>query len=256
MTEGLSRFVELEGGFNVRDLGGYAAGPGYVVRRGLVFRSASLSGLTDADRACLATLNIRLVVDLRSTVERTQQPSRLATETWARDYDNSGADLISALRTPHTTASIAKRIMTETYRELLDEQADSFAELFRRIAQGDMPVLFHCALGKDRTGIAAALLLALVGVSRDNITEDYLHTRSTTERSMTDARVALAQNGISEIDAAVLLPVFEADPSYLDAAFDEIERRFGTVETYAYRQLGLTSADIGMIRTRLLGFEG
>ena len=252
LTEEWSRFVPLEGGFNVRDLGGYPASGGRTVRRGLVYRSGSLSSLTDADVISIKELCIQLIVDLRSTTERTHRPSRLISKTWTRDYDSSDADIVRALRDPATTAVTARDLMIATYRRLIDEQAASFAHLFRQIARGELPVLFHCAAGKDRTGVAAMLLLELLGVHRQDIEDDYLHSRATVDHLIIDARASLAQYGIVDIDGAVLAPILGVERAYLDALFDEIEARFGTIEIYAYRQLGLTSSDLAGLRSHLL----
>ena len=253
LTDEWSCFVPLEGGFNLRDIGGYPTSSGRWMRKGLVYRSGSLSSLTDADVRRIEELCIQSIVDLRSTTERTHRPSRVTSETWARDYDSSDADIVSALRDPATTTANARNLMIATYRGLIDEQAASFAYLFRQIARGRLPVLFHCAAGKDRTGVAAVLLLALLGVSRQNIEDDYLHSRTTVDRLIVDARASLAQYGIVDIDDAVLAPILGVDVAYLDALFDEIETRFGSVETYTYRQLGLTSSDLSELRSNLLG---
>jgi protein-tyrosine phosphatase len=133
---------------------------------GLPFGSPLI--LTVGDIDVIDRLGIRLVIDFRATHERECWPSRGVFPTWARDYDTSNADLGRMLRNPATTVDKCRATMVRTYRDLPEEQAESYTELFHRIAAGDLPILFHCAVGKDRTGVAAALLLALLGVSRDN----------------------------------------------------------------------------------------
>lgn len=196
-----------------------------------------------------------MVVDLRSTRERSAHPSVARIESRHRDYDNSDADLVSALRSATTTVASIKEIMTRTYRALLDEQAESLAELVRLIARGNVPIVFHCTAGKDRTGMAAALLLALVGVDRNDIARDYLRTREDNDRATSNIRSALKGFGIAEIDEAVLTAMMDVDVAYLDAMFDELERRFGDVETFAFRRLGLTAADLASLRALMLEEE-
>jgi protein-tyrosine phosphatase len=253
---GASRAVVLEGAFNVRDLGGFAGLDGRIVRRGQVFRSAALSSLTEADVATLSALGLKLVVDLRSTGERLHRPSRLPTETWARDYDNSDADLVRALREPGVTALEVRERMATAYADLIDEQAVSFAMLFQRIAGGAVPILFHCAAGKDRTGIAAALLLTLLGVSRTDVEADYLQSLDAVGRILDDARAALSVSGVPDIDEAVLAPVLGVERGYLDTLFDTVGRRFGSVEGYVEERLGLSVNDVEAIRRRLLDPSG
>ena len=251
MTAAWSRFVALEGGYNIRDIGGYETADGHTVRRGMVFRSASLSALTDDDLETLAPLGIRLAVDLRSTSERERRPTRMTGEVWARDYDTSEAELIRALQRSDLTPALAAEMMRQSYRTLHEEQAESFALLFRRIAAGDLPVIFHCAVGKDRTGVAAALLLTLLGVSRQGVDEDYLHTRLTVHRSHADARAALAKSG-TVVPEEVLAAIVGVDVSYLDATFAMIDERYGSVAGYATERLGLNDAELSAIRTQLL----
>lgn len=246
-----SRVVELEGAYNVRDIGGYAVADGQHVRRGLVYRSASLAELTDADIEVIDALGVKLVIDLRSSAERAHRPTRMRGEVWARDYETSGADLIRALREGDATPETAALLMAGTYRVLHEEQADSFAELFRRIAVGDLPLLFHCAVGKDRTGAAAALLLTLLGVAPGDIFEDYLLTRQTVERSQADARAALAKAGTIVPDD-VLAPIIGVEETYLAAMFSAIDEKYGSVCRYAAKHLGVDNERLDAIRASLL----
>ncbi|KPF81128.1 hypothetical protein IP78_05650 [Brevundimonas sp. AAP58] len=246
------RIVVLEGGFNLRDLGGLPAREGQVVRRGQLFRSAALSSLTETEIATLRALDLKLVVDLRSTRERLHRPSLLPVETWARDYDNSEADLIRALREPGATAHEIRGRMSKTYADLIEEQAESISTLLRQIAQGRVPILFHCAAGKDRTGVVAALILTLLGVDRKDVEADYLHSQHALERILIDARAALAVAGLADIDEGVLAPVLGVESAYLQALFEAVEGRFGSVDGYVLDRLALTVADLDAIRERLL----
>lgn len=246
-----TRVIALDGAYNVRDIGGHATTDGRHVRHGLVFRSASLDHLTDDGIATLEALDVKCVIDLRSTAERAHHTSRVRREVWARDYDTSGANLVRMLREADVTADTAAALMVVTYQGIHEEQADAFTELFRRIAAGELPLLFHCAVGKDRTGAAAALLLTLLGVAPEAVMADYLFTRHSVARSHADARTALASAG-AVVQDEVLAPIIGVDETYLAAMFTSIDATYGSVFQYAARALAVDDERLEAIRANLL----
>ena len=218
---------------------------------GRVYRSAALAQLTDKDVAAIERLGIALVVDFRTSRERGINPSRGDLPTWARDYDSSTADLHRAVADPALTTDSVAAAMRTTYAHLPEEQADAFAELFRRIAAGDVPLLFHCAVGKDRTGVAAALLLDLLGVDRADVVGDYLLTNRVADRVAAHAYVSLDRHNPG-VDTALLAPVVRADEGYLAAMFAALGARYGSSERYLTDRLGIDAQSIAAIRDRLL----
>lgn len=256
MKDCSDRFVALEGGHNFRDIGGYSTADGQMVARGLVYRSGTMSELTDGDHAVLEDLGLQLVCDFRSTGERTRRPSRFSSipsfEIWCRDYDLSGGDLLMAMRHPNADANSSRRLMIETYRTLVYEQAPSYAELFRRIASGPLPLVFHCSAGKDRTGIAAALLLDLLGVSRQDIVDDYLLSDLFFARGCELVAKDPLGDQLSTIAKEVWEPVMRADADYIQAMFETMETRHGSTTQFLREELGLTDDIIELVRARLL----
>lgn len=250
------RVVPLEGGHNFRDLGGYATREGRTVARGLVYRSGTMAELSDSDHAMLDAIGLKVVCDFRSTNERKRRPSRFPAvaqfEIWSRDHGMSAGDVTGALREPGATAETARAHISEAYRELAYEQAPSYRELFSRIAYGPLPLVFHCAAGKDRTGIAAALLLDLLGVERDVIMQDY----ALTDRFFARGCELIAKDPfgakLAGIDPGVWEPIMRADPAYLAIMFETIDARHGSGEGFLRDELELTDADIAIIRERLL----
>lgn len=134
------RLIPLEGGRNFRDLGGYLTSDGRRVKWRKLFRSGSMAGLTAADYGSLSSLSIKIVCDLRTAQE-----------------------IEAELSTP----KMARAAMIQGYRRLPFEQVPAHRELFRRLAAGDVPLVFNCSAGKDRAGTAAALILSALGVLRD-----------------------------------------------------------------------------------------
>ncbi len=218
---------------------------------GRLFRSAALHALTEADIAAIEALGIRLVVDLRTNRERGVKPNRGTWPTWSRDYETSTADLHRAIADPALTLDTVSDAMRATYRALPEEQADAYAALLRRIAAGELPLLFHCAVGKDRTGVAAALVLDLLGVTRETVVADYLLTNRVTEQVAAHAHESLRRHN-DTLQRAMVAPVARAEASYLDAMFAEVEMRYGSVERYVIDRLGVSDDAIAAIRSALL----
>jgi protein-tyrosine phosphatase len=253
---GQERVVALKGGHNFRDVGGYPAADGRNTAWGMVYRSGTMAELSDSDHALLARLGLRTICDFRSSGERNRQPSRLPDpagfEIWSRDYETSTADLVDALTRPDATATGSRALMIEMYRDLAYEQVPGYRALFERLASGALPILFHCAAGKDRTGIAAALLLDMLGVPRDVVVEDYVLTDRFFDRGCALVRSDPWADRLGGIDQAVWAPIMRADPAYIATMFETIEARHGSAEGFIRDELGLDETAIRAIRTRLL----
>lgn len=250
------RVISLEGGHNFRDMGGYPTLDGRLVASGLLFRSGTISELSDRDHDLVNALGLALICDLRSNNERKRRPSRLPAtaryEVWSRDHHVSAGDLIEAMRRPGATADQMRAGMVEAYRTLPYEQAPSYRTLFLRIAGGSLPLMFHCAAGKDRTGIAAALLLDLLGVSRERIVEDYILTDRFFARGCELVAKDPIGDRFAEVDPAIWEPLLRAEPVYLTAMFETLEARHGSIEGFLRDELSLDDAIFSAIRERLL----
>ena len=256
MSDRLLPFQALD---NFRDYGDYAVA-GARVARGRLYRSAHQARATEADLAKLAQLNIATVVDLRRPSERRDQPSRRPSG-WAGQviesaHDDGGeAPHITFLKTADLTENSGRTFMTQTYRRLPFEPAhiDLFSRYFRALAEGDGPVLIHCAAGKDRTGLLAALTHSLLGVSRDDLINDYLLTNVAVDlegRAEGIAKKLTEMTGRPASHGAVIAFLgVEAD--YLDGAFAEITARHGTLAAYMEQALGVDDALAERMRARL-----
>jgi protein-tyrosine phosphatase len=248
------RLIRLDRASNVRDLGGYATRSGASIRWGKLYRAGELVRITDRDIARLEELQLQLIYDLRTSGEREGRPARpwgAGVRRLSRDYAHSGADLPSATGAAVPTRGRMRETMLKLYRTLPFDQADAFGPLLRMIAAGDLPLLFNCAGGKDRTGVFAALLLDLLGVSRDDIVADYLLSNDYLDEGR---KRFLARYGRDDIDPDVWEPLLCVDAAYLDACFAEIaDRHGGTAEYFTW--LGLNPADITAIRAHLLEAE-
>ncbi|MGN3973501.1 tyrosine-protein phosphatase [Tsuneonella sp. SYSU-LHT278] len=173
----------FEGIHNFRDYGGYAAEGGRV-RRGLLYRSGQHVGATDADLAAIAALGIRTVIDLRGVSERTSNPCRRHVgwggEVVAHDGETSSSPPHMDVGPEVTTAQYARERMMAVYTRMPDNPAMQvmFGRYLRALAERDGASLVHCFAGKDRTGIAATILLHVLGVSKTDQKHEFLLTNS------------------------------------------------------------------------------
>ncbi len=256
MADNPDRIIALSGGHNFRDMGGYPARDGRTTAWGRLYRSGTMLELSDEDHELLHQLELQLICDLRSTRERTVRPSRLpdarAFEVWARDHRTSAADVVEAIQSPEAHAGSGRELMIELYRDLPYEQAESYKVLFRRIADGHVPIVFHCTAGKDRTGVAAAILLDLLGVPRATIVEDF----ALTDHAFDNLRRMVLEDPdmgkLADYDQSLWEPLLRAYPVYIETMFATIEARHGSSEGYVREVLGLTDEQIAAIRSVLL----
>ena len=159
----------VPGADNFRDIGGLRAGPGRT-RSGVLYRSGNLARLDDSGVTALRTLGIRRIIDLRADDEISYAPSRI-----------EGLDIVTQ-RVPLFLGSVASFFaddvgLDEMYRRLVVDSSAGVVDVIRGIL-ADQPVLVHCTVGKDRTGVTVALALAAVGVDEDDIVADYARTEA------------------------------------------------------------------------------
>jgi protein-tyrosine phosphatase len=119
--------------------------------------------------------------------------------------------------------------------------------LFDRLLHSDKAVIVNCTAGKDRTGLATALVLSALGVPRDTIMQDYLLSNSALDMDR-----LLADAGLNALPADAIKPLLDVEPAYLDAAFEQIDKDYGSVENYLKRELGVDRAAIQRLRQRML----
>lgn len=249
---------------NLRDAGGWGAADGRRVRSGVLFRSTALDRLDDADTAALLALGIRIVVDLRTEVERTALPDRtpagvreVVADVLADSRMAVTAQLQAFFRDPAQAVTFlvdgrADDAMRSAYRELimLPSARAGFARLYRLLLDGGTEsVLYHCTTGKDRTGWATAALLTLVGVSEDEVYREYLLTNEQLLPALEPLFERFARHGAPR---ELLIPVLGVDRSYLDTAFATMREEHGTIERYFAEALGIDAAEQQALRDRLL----
>jgi protein-tyrosine phosphatase len=249
---------------NLRDVGGWPTRDGRMVRRGLVYRSVALNHLTDGDLAAVGAFGLRTVYDLRTEAERTAQPDRaldgvehVVVDVLAGSKDAAPAELIGLLSDPEGAREMlgdgkAEALFTGAYREIvsLPSALAGYRALFTGLADATRrPALYHCTTGKDRTGWATAALLSLLGVEREIVMREYLLTNDQLVPALEPVFERFEAAGG---DRAVLLPVLGVVALYLQASFDEMDDRFGTIEGYFADGLSIDIAGQEALRDAFL----
>lgn len=246
-----ARLLPLQGGQNFRDLGGYRTRTGRTVRWGMLYRSGSMHFLTRADFDYLAKRGIRTVCDFRSTGERSTEPvvwpAGKAPRVLADDYVMDTRALAPKPdRLP--SAAEARATMTATYPQLLKQFNGQYRRMFGELLAGRAPLAFNCTAGKDRTGVAAALVLTALDVPRETVIQDYLLTN----RYFDPRKVVQADDQASQawrkLPADVLKAYMAADRDYIDAVFAVMDKHRGGVAGYLNDALGLSPTKLAQLR--------
>jgi protein-tyrosine phosphatase len=243
------RVVPLAGVSNLRDLGDYATADGRRVRRGRLYRSAALDKLTDADADAFVALGLRTICDFRSPQEREAAPYRPPSGCRATVHSLAIVSSVAPamrelMNSGRATPDAYRALLTEGYRSYVRDHAEQFRALFACLLdEAAYPVLFHCAAGKDRTGMAAVLVLSALGVDRATVEEDYLLTNVHWNGSSVVARSAPPD---------LVATIVRADSRYLAAAFDAIEEDHGTIDTFLHQRLGIGAAERAALQRLLL----
>lgn len=252
---GPQRLLPLQGGRNFRDLGGYRTADGHTVKWGVLFRSGAMSGLTPADYAYLEKRGIRVVCDLRDNAERAAEPVNWpkprAPKVLSDDYHLDMAMSLPKGDLAHWTGEQARASLAASYPSMLRQFNGQFRRMFAELLAHHAPLAFNCTAGKDRTGIAAALILTSLGVPRETVVQDYLLTN----RYLDSGKVLqgnAAYASLAKLPPDVLKAMMAADPSYIGAVFNAIDAHPGGVEGYFKDELGLSQRDIMRLRSLYL----
>jgi protein-tyrosine phosphatase len=248
----VNRRIELEGPANFRDVGGYDTSDGRSVRVGRVYRSDSLSHMTDADvRCCVDELGIHTVIDLRAGHEVDQFSHGPLEATGVRFLHRPVVDETRRERFIRDPGAPAPELMSPgaIYLMMLERFADRLVDVVRIIADPTShPVVFHCAAGKDRTGIVAALVLGVLGVDDDTIVEDYVRTADHMPLMVQRHRAVAAERGV---EAEVGDPHFAAEAEAMRDVLSGLETTYGGIEGYLLAG-GLEPEAIATLRGSLL----
>jgi len=250
------RRLALSQAVNFRDIGGYHTIDSLTVSKGLVYRSDHLSRLTVEDQQLLQQLEIKVVCDLRTTREQKKSPDLLPTDGSIRlqslpvEANNFDPAIVSDRLKAGDDAWLTMDFFIDLYRSYLDDFGPVWGEVLRLAAERhNLPMVFHCTGGKDRTGICAALLLKALGVSETDIIADHDLSNVYNAERLKPIYAKFAAMGIGYEKAA---PYLQAPIEPLVAMLDHLKKSYGTIEDYLLTQAKLDKKTLRAIHSGLL----
>lgn len=244
------RQLPLEGQSNFRDLGGYKTIDQKTVKWGLLFRSGQLSKLTDKDLHYLSTIPLKTIIDFRSEEEAKEQvsilPFTVSNEVLLPIKPGNLSKNNAMQIVMDANDELAHKLLVDINEQLVLHNQDEYKAFFKEVERADAPLMFNCTAGKDRTGLAAALLLTALGVDKNTIREDYLLTNQCVSL---DTLQIQEQFRLNDEQANVLLTLFTVKEQYLDKALFTIEQHYDTVENFLIEALDV---DVALLKSKYL----
>ena len=244
------RALHLQGAVNMRDLGGLPTRDGRVTKRNRLYRGDNPAYLTSHDLVIFETIGLRSVIDLRSHLERRRDPARpLASCVPAMLH-------VAFERSPDPNDAVADVVpdgvssLRDLYIAYLENSASGIAAIYAILASlRTLPALVHCAAGKDRTGLVAALVLSSLGVDDEVIAQDYEATSANVPSliALLETVDPQASDRLKHLDPAIM----SAERDTLLSVLDWIRSVHGSVDAFI-RRCGVPDEDVAVLRHRLL----
>ena len=249
LADSTTRVVKMEGAVNFRDIGNYKTLDNKTIVKGKIFRSASIASLTDKDMQKMDGLKIRTVVDFRGTNEAASAPDRLLPNT---DYIlcPAGSDSLP------TSKEIAEMIKSNDFlMDMYNEKSiqyygKRYKPLFQKLLNipDEESLLFHCTGGRDRTGMAAALLLYVLNVPMPVIEEDF--TASNIYLKAANAHMYKPLADMSGTSVTEIENKMKLRPQHIRQFFSTIKSHYGSVENFLEKECGIGPEEIIRLRER------
>lgn len=247
--------VNIRKELNFRDLGGYPTADGRHVRSGLFFRSGGLYRMNEQELEELGKLNIRYIMDLRADWQRARKPdpeipgaqqiehTGFVPET-ARKIDFSPAGM-------HQTGEEAKEQfdkLEQYYKEIIFDNLD-FKLFLESVAEEKVPILFHCASGKDRTGAAAILLLLALGADEETVMEDYILSNEYYEETINQVFMQMYEEALKDDYLPSLLWIENGVMEFFGRSMlEEIHKQYDSIDEFLNGEYGLDSEILQKMR--------
>lgn len=242
---------------NFRDIGGYRVDGGAILRKGALFRSGDFSELTAADRVKLSEIGLRNVIDMRTPNEIRAKPDRRFSDkiktieiSFIPSWGDPGkfARFLMLLR----KRSENETLIREFYKQIIFRHKQQIKRIFEIISdENNLPAVIHCTAGKDRTGIAVALIHLLCGVSEEDMLHDYLLTNILLRSSI---KRLLHGNGLLSlfnISMEKIQPLLEARAEYLQDVLALMSKKYGSAEGYLTNGCGIDPDRLHRLKTFL-----
>lgn len=272
MTSEKSRSLNLKSVSNARELGGYKTKDGKTIKRGLLLRTGHLLDVTEDEKAVLADkYDLYAIGDLRSEREAAEKPD--PTIGTSKNYGMSVFDMLSAkdyapesnapsiaeldLITVYNISKAYGLLEDDLYVKILESPKgkEGYTKFFKMLSEAprNRAVLWHCTGGKDRTGMASALLMSVLGVDEETVVEDFMATNVfNAERIEKTRRSLTAKNVDNEVIDGVIILVDGVDKRFLTNAISFMKEKYGSVKGYVKTALGVTDEEIEELKNKYL----
>ena len=237
--------INIKKVYNFRSIGNIRNVEGRTLKEGKFYRSANLFKLKRKSFDQLKNLGIQEIIDLRNSREIAQKPDHLPDHLAYKNYsafEDEGDQLDQAKKLVlkgNVNGKDAERRMLDFYKEYVTENPEMIRKIITEILESDQPVLYHCTAGKDRTGIITALILTILKFDKETIYNDYLLSNNY-RKKLVDKRLRLAHNLhfiYPKMDIRVLEKLSWVETAYLDTAFNEINKKYGSADAYIQQVL-------------------
>lgn len=233
---------------NFRAVGNIKNSEGRSLKEGMFYRSAHLHKLKKKSFNDLEKLGIKEIIDLRNSKEILDKPDNLPNGITYKKYsafEDEGDQLSQARKLVlkgKVNASDADKRMIDFYHEYVTENPEMIKTIINEILESKEPILYHCTAGKDRTGIITALILTILKFDKETIYNEYLLSNNF-RKGLVEKRMSLAHNLhflYPKMDLQVLEKLSWVEKRYLDAAFGEINKKYGSTDAYIQQVLGIS----------------
>lgn len=247
----------MNGLTNFRDLGGIKTSDGRVVKVNRLLRAAQPVGLSEEEISKLIKSNLKVIIDFRTSNEAARTPVDNIGGASYLHIDIMGANDTQAADPNHWVQMLAENPhgvelqFIETYKEFATGESSrrGYGNFLRACAsQSDGAILFHCAAGKDRTGLAAALILRVLGITDEDIYTDYLKSMEFQEKISAPYLAMAKAAGMTDQQVEYLKVLLGVKKEFLSAALTAAEEKYGSFENYITEGLGVTPEEIERIR--------
>ena len=251
------RLIPMENASNFRDLGGIPTKDGRMVKWGKIYRSGKLSSLSDKDLDYFNTIGINTVIDFRDDIEVEKDKTRFPTNREVKGVrtpigDRSGnmqAQLKKQIRKADQDTFDSEKFVADVMRQFVDSFAYQYQPFLDLVAaEENAPLLYHCTAGKDRTGLGTGLVLAMLGVDKEVIYSDFMMSNYYRNKQINKT---LRKSSLV-VKQRVVQPLVEVKESYIKAAFEAIDEKYGSMDNFLEKEYGLDAEKIKAIRDKYL----
>lgn len=252
----MERYIDVRGGYNIRDIGGYRTNDGGVVKWRKLFRAGLLTRIDLSQPELMKSLSLRTICDFRTNAEQEASPDRWyeleKIQRFSFPIGEGRVDKLDQMKASDLMEGKGHHLYKANQSYVLNE-GPRYRAFFATILEEDnYPILYHCTAGKDRTGFATFLLLSALGVDRDDIIEDYLLTNTYLKTFVNNFVGEIAKKiGIAE---DLVRTIFLAKEEYLEGAITLIQEQYDSIDNYMSQELLLGPQEVRKLKKLLVDY--